>query len=74
MNATTLKPLIINVGSDVRNPSGYTAYVIPAGKSVHIEENGSRLSSNVWVRYGVHRGKVECGEVSRLIEEGFIRL
>ena len=72
MKATTLQPLTVNVGSHVHNPSGFAALVIPAGECVCVEQNGASLSSNVWIRWGVHRGKVECGEPSRLVERGQI--
>lgn len=71
MKAITLQSLAINIGSDVHNPSGYSPLVIPAGEPICIEEPTS-LTSNVWIRWGVHRGKVECGEASRLIERGQI--
>lgn len=72
MRATTLQPLTVNVGSDIHNPSGYAPLVIPAGEAVYVEQNGASLSSNVWIRWGVHRGKIECGEVSYLVERGQI--
>lgn len=72
MKATTLEPLTINVGSHVHNPSGFAALVIPTGETVYVEQNGASLSSNVWIRWGVHRGKVECGEAFRLVERGQI--
>lgn len=73
MWATTLKPLIVNVGSDVRNLSGYKPLVIPQGSRIWTEECSS-LSSNVWVSYGYERGKIECGHVQRLVDRGDIEL
>ncbi len=71
MRATTLEPLTVNVGSNVHNPSGYEALVIPAGEPIWVEEPTS-LTSNVWIRWKVYCGKVECGHASRLVERGQI--
>lgn len=73
MKAITLQPLTINVGSDIRNPSGYQEKVIPEGEHIRVEESTSWSSSNVWIRWGVYRGKIECGHACRLVERGWIR-
>lgn len=72
MKAVTLRPLTVNVGSSLHNPSGYQALIIPAGEVVRVEESTS-LSSNVWISWKVWRGKIECGHAQRLIERGDIQ-
>lgn len=72
MKAITLQPVTVNVGSDVRNPSGYEPLVIPAGECIRVEEPVS-LTSNVWIRWKVFCGKIECGHASRLIDRGLIQ-
>ena len=72
MKAITHQSLTVNVGSDVHNPSGYAPLVIPARERILVEEPVS-LTSNVWIRWKVFCGKVECGHASRLIERGLIQ-
>jgi len=72
MKAITLKPLTVNVGSDIHNPSGYKALIIPVGETVRVEES-TGLSSNVWIRWKVWCGKIECGYADRLVVRGDIK-
>lgn len=72
MKAITLQPLTVNVGSDIHNPSGYAPLVIPAGEPIRVEES-TGLSPNVWIRWGVQCGKIECGYAEHLIKRGLIK-
>ena len=72
MKAVTLQPLTVNVGSDIHNPSGYQALIIPAGEAIRVEESVT-LSSNVWIYWRVWRGKIECGHAEKLIARGDIQ-
>jgi hypothetical protein len=73
MKAVTHKSLKIQVGSDVRNPTGGHIVSIPADETISLEESRG-MSCNVWITWQGQRGKIECGEIRNLTRDGSIEL
>jgi len=73
MKAVTPKPLKIQVGSDIHNPTGGRIVSIPTGETISLEASRG-LSSNVWITWQGQRGKIECGEARNLTRDGSIKL
>jgi hypothetical protein len=73
MKARILKPLSMQVGSDIHNPSGGRLIQLPVGGVVSIEDSRS-MSCNVWVTWQGERGKIECGEIRNLTANGRVEL
>jgi hypothetical protein len=65
MIARILKPLLIQVGSDIHNPTGGRLVELPVGEVVSIQDSAG-ISCNVWITWQGQRGKIECGEVRNL--------
>ena len=72
MKAVTCKPLEIQVGSDIHNPTGGHIVSIPTGETISLEESRG-MSCNVWITWQGQRGKIECGEI-RNLRDGRIEL
>ena len=73
MKAITHKPLKIQVGSDINNPTGGHIVSIPTGEIISLEESRG-MSCNVWITWQGQRGKIECGEIRNLTRDGRIEL
>jgi hypothetical protein len=73
MKAVTQNPLTIQVGSDVRNPTGGHFVAIPVGETISLEDSRG-MSCNVWITWQGQRGKIECGEIRNLTRDGRIEL
>jgi len=73
MKAITQKPLKIQVGSDIHNPTGGHFVPIPTGETISLEDSRG-MSCNVWITWQGQRGKIECGEIRNLTRDGSINL
>jgi hypothetical protein len=73
MKARILKPILIQIGSDIHNPTWGHIVSIPTGEVVGIEDSRG-MSCNVWITWQGQRGKIECGEIRNLTRDGRIEL
>jgi hypothetical protein len=73
MKARILKPLSMQVGSDIYNPSGGYFVALPVGEVVSIEDSRG-MSCNVWVTWQGQRGKMDCGEIRNLTRDARVEL
>ena len=73
MRARILKPLSIQVGSDIHNPTGGRLVELPVGEVVTMQDSVG-TSCNVWLTWQGQRGKIECGEIRNLTRDGRVEL
>jgi len=73
MKARILKPISIQVGSDIHNPSGGRFVPLPVGEVVDMEDSRG-MSCNVWVTFQGQRGKIDCGEIRNITRDGRVEL
>ena len=73
MRATVLKPFHIVTGSHTRNLSGTGIRTLNTGESILLSEPAG-WTSNVWITCEDGcRGKIECGHIRNLINDGRIK-
>jgi hypothetical protein len=73
MKAITHKPLTIQVGSDIHNPTGGYFVAIPVGETIVLQDSVG-MSCSVWITWQGQRGKIECGEIRNLTKKGSIQI